>query len=195
MEIAFGLPSDSLNRASDLMWEAFGEKLHRPLGGAERAKRFLVGIADPTTLVVARDGGDLLGAMVLTDSEHRSQADEWAVARDVYGLLAAVPRLILVAPLDTKPPAGCLYVDWIAVAPEARGRGVGSKLLAFAEDVAAQRDLPALALDVVDSNPRAQALYARLGFEVESTRSVWPLSWLYQITSYTRMIKKLPAVV
>jgi len=194
VEITFGLPPDSVDRASELMWEAFCGKLHRPLGGEDRAKQFLIGILDPGTLVVARDGDELLGVMVLTDSEHLSHADEWAVARDIYGTFAAVPRLLLVAPLDTKPPPGCLYVDWIAVAPEARGRGVGSELLAFAETVAAQRGLPALALDVIDTNPRAQALYARLGFDVESTRSAWPFRWLYQVKSYTRMTRKLPAL-
>ncbi|NQU37512.1 MAG: GNAT family N-acetyltransferase [Actinobacteria bacterium] len=146
---------------------------------------------DPATVVLACDGGELLGAMVLTDAEHLSTSDDWAVAREIYGTVGAARRLALLAPLDTKPPVGCLYVDWVAVAPQSRGRGVGSNLLAFADEVAKQRGLSTVALDVVDSNPRAQALYSRLGFDVESTRSVWPFRWLYQIRSYTRMLKTI----
>ncbi len=191
MEIGFGLTAESRLLAAKLLWEAFSGKLQRPLGEVERAQEFLAATLDPETTALTWGDEELLGAVVLTDAEHRSSSDDWEVAREIYGTVGAARRLALLAPLETTPPAGCLYVDWVAVAPQARGRGVGSKLLAFADEVAQDRGLSAVALDVVDSNPRAQALYCRLGFDVESTRSVWPFRWLYQIRSYTRMVKKV----
>ena len=59
--------------------------------------------------------------------------------------------------------AGSPYVGAIAVSREARGRGVGSRLLAFAE-----QHYPAannIFLCVSDFNTRAIALYERLGYE------------------------------
>ena len=55
------------------------------------------------------------------------------------------------------------YVASIAVAPEARGRGVGSEMLRFAEEHFAGRGH--LFLLVSSFNPRAQELYRRSGYE------------------------------
>jgi ribosomal protein S18 acetylase RimI-like enzyme len=57
------------------------------------------------------------------------------------------------------------YVQTICVAPEERSRGIGSRLLAFAE----QRvfcESPNVFLCVSDFNPRARALYERLGYRL-----------------------------
>jgi len=55
----------------------------------------------------------------------------------------------------------------IFVPPERRGTGVADDLMAGAVDVAASQDLPLdrLVLDVDRENDRAQAFYARHGFE------------------------------
>lgn len=53
----------------------------------------------------------------------------------------------------------------VAVAPEARGRGVGARLLDEALDVARSRGVSAVYLEVRDSNAAARALYASRGFE------------------------------
>ena len=189
MDVGFGLPPGQIEVVGELFWQGFSGKLARPLGGQERAKKFIAGTLDPSTLVTAVDQGSVLGAMVVTDRDHLSHADEWQVARKIYGTFGALPRLAMSAPLDTKPPVGALHIDWIAVSPHARGRGVGSKLMAFAHDVARQRGLESMTLDVVDSNPRARELYERLGFTEVSTKSVWPFRRLYGINSYTRMIR------
>ena len=53
----------------------------------------------------------------------------------------------------------------VAVNPEARGRGVGARLLDEALDVARSRGVSAVYLEVRDSNTAARALYASRGFE------------------------------
>lgn len=52
----------------------------------------------------------------------------------------------------------------IATAPAARGRGIGARLLAAAEDVARERGCRALRLEVRVDNPNAIALYERAGY-------------------------------
>lgn len=66
--------------------------------------------------------------------------------------------------LDLRGPlAG--YIQSICVNPDARGRGLGTALLAWAE-ARIFRESPNVFLFVSSFNPAAQRLYARLGFEV-----------------------------
>jgi len=56
------------------------------------------------------------------------------------------------------------YIQTICVASEARSSGIGSRLVAFAEE-RIFRDSPNVFLCVSSFNPRARALYQRLGYE------------------------------
>jgi ribosomal protein S18 acetylase RimI-like enzyme len=68
------------------------------------------------------------------------------------------------------PSAGQYYVCHLGVAPELRGQGLGVRLVThLLAEPARARSMEA-ALDVSVDNPRAQALYERLGFRVETTR-------------------------
>jgi ribosomal-protein-alanine N-acetyltransferase len=55
------------------------------------------------------------------------------------------------------------YIQAICVAPNARGSGVGTQLVAFAEE-RILRETPNVFLCVSSFNPRARALYERLGY-------------------------------
>ena len=56
------------------------------------------------------------------------------------------------------------YVCQIAVRKEARGQGVGKKLLSYVEEIAF-KDWPKLFITVSDFNKRAKKLYEEIGFE------------------------------
>ena len=58
----------------------------------------------------------------------------------------------------------CDFIEEIALLPEAQGRGIGTQLLLDILLAAQRRGVP-VRLSVFVTNP-AQALYARLGFEV-----------------------------
>jgi len=63
-------------------------------------------------------------------------------------------------------PYGCVgspYIQSVAVAEGARGRGIGSQLVAFAERQMAGRRF--IFLCVSSFNQRAQELYSRLGYQ------------------------------
>jgi len=66
------------------------------------------------------------------------------------------------------PPrrADLFYIGNLAIAPHLRGRGLGQRLLEHMHHEARSRGARLTALDVSVENPRAEALYARLGYEV-----------------------------
>jgi ribosomal protein S18 acetylase RimI-like enzyme len=67
---------------------------------------------------------------------------------------------------EHAPEADELYLGDIAVAAPARGRGIGTLLLTEVEAVAREEGKARVELQVVDTNPRARELYARVGYIV-----------------------------
>ncbi len=57
------------------------------------------------------------------------------------------------------------WVYYLAVAHDARGRGLGRALMAAAEEWLNNRDAPKIQLMVRDTNADANAFYAALGYE------------------------------
>jgi ribosomal protein S18 acetylase RimI-like enzyme len=72
-----------------------------------------------------------------------------------------------------KPKNDELYVDHIAVTTDARGMGVGTKLLEWAEEKARERKATRISLGVVHGNP-AKRLYDRFGYVDVSTSTCLP---------------------
>lgn len=60
---------------------------------------------------------------------------------------------------------GYLLLDNIAVAPEAQGKGVGGRLIAFVEAEAVRRGFPELRLYTNEKMTENLTLYPKLGFE------------------------------
>jgi ribosomal protein S18 acetylase RimI-like enzyme len=59
------------------------------------------------------------------------------------------------------------FVAYMAVEPDARGRGLAGALLKAAEDEAKRRGLPYMALMVTEDNEPARTLYERAGYVTE----------------------------
>jgi ribosomal protein S18 acetylase RimI-like enzyme len=81
----------------------------------------------------------------------------------------------LVWTIDFFTGAKNCHISDLAVAPDHDGRGVGSRLLAFAEDWARRSGCRFVTLGVFPGNARARALYERHGYGVELLRMVKPL--------------------
>ena len=82
-------------------------------------------------------------------------------------------------------------MDGIFVEPAARGQGVGTALLNAIEVHCAHQGLRQIRLDVIDTNPRARALYERLGFAERSVLSLGPLRAVFGFSSATEMTKAI----
>lgn len=58
------------------------------------------------------------------------------------------------------------WIGGVGVVPSHRRRGVGSRLMAAAEELCRSRGVSDLCLEVIEGNSRAQKLYDRLGYAV-----------------------------
>jgi ribosomal protein S18 acetylase RimI-like enzyme len=90
-----------------------------------------------------------------------------------FGVLGAPP--VIVRGLRTEavvrpPAAGEFYIGHLGVAPDRRGQGIGEALIAHLLAIGAETGRRRAVLDVSVENPRAQALYSRLGFRVTAER-------------------------
>ncbi|MFD9893370.1 GNAT family N-acetyltransferase [Amycolatopsis sp. NPDC059027] len=65
---------------------------------------------------------------------------------------------------------GCPEINGLDVAEDRRSRGIGTALLATAETCARNRGYHHIGLGVDDDNPRAAALYLRLGYRETGCR-------------------------
>jgi ribosomal protein S18 acetylase RimI-like enzyme len=86
-----------------------------------------------------------------------------------YGIVqgAGIIRRGLRVEAIVPPPKGKLhYVSHLGVAPEMRGQGIGEQLVHHLLEIGRAAGRTTAALDVSVENPRAQALYERLGFVV-----------------------------
>lgn len=119
---------------------------------------------------------------VLIHDLAREEGEDAAEVEDIANIVSALLQSgasdFLVATVDGRP-VGCLqiayrlstwqalpyaYVEDFYLAPEVRGRGVGTKLLDYALQRAEGQGCDKIALDVRRANTAAQRLYERFGF-------------------------------
>ena len=117
-----------------------------------------------------------------------------AVVRDEDGVVVGVMQLAypnelgdltLAWPLYSGSECSCkdIYVEWIAVAPEARGQGVGKKLLDWAAVYARAANRSLLTLTVMWTNP-AIRLYLREGFTIDHLATWNPINLAQGLSSF-----------
>lgn len=75
-----------------------------------------------------------------------------------------VPEYDQAAWTTNPPPEEVMVLHTLVVEPQAKGRGVGSRFVAFYEDYAKTHGCRHLRMDTNERNAAARALYARLGY-------------------------------
>jgi ribosomal protein S18 acetylase RimI-like enzyme len=97
----------------------------------------------------------------------------------------------MLAMLERHGDDRTLLMDGIFVASHARGKGIGSILLRAIEEQAVVLQKDRVRLDVIDTNPRAKALYERFGYQADGGRRTGPLSYLFGFEAATTMYKSV----
>ncbi len=122
-------------------------------------------------VTIAERDGRRVG--ILSDMPVEIMSDPFPTVRKCAGIryLRVMYYALLGLPVFRameKHAEGEWYVQALAVLPEARNQGIGTKLLSIAEEKAAAHGATRLTLDVANDNPGGIRLYSRLGFERES---------------------------
>ena len=183
-----GLPDDQRAHAAAIYHAAFGPKyrllFNRPHGLALLPRLF---VAD--NALVALDGGRLVGLAGLHHAGRRFVGWDWSAYRDTFGLLGGAWRGFWMQ-VDVHPhPADELLLEALAIDPARRGEGIGTHLLAAVYAFAQAHAYRAVRLGVVDTNPRARALYEREGFVAGRTLHLPGMRLLAGFGATTTMIR------
>ena len=139
------------------------------------------GLSDYIWTVLARPGEDILdvGERRYSNEELPFSYKNCVVAElesEVIGMLVAFPMYLpdgpnaanepdpVLAPYAKLEKDNCYYIMGVAVFPEYRGKGIGTKFLEIAEEKAVECNLPQISLIVFEENEGALRLYKRHGF-------------------------------
>ncbi len=142
-------------------------------------------------VVFAERDGVVVGMVsAFTGAQHRGFSEEplkRAAGRSAFRMGCVRTLLGPLWRILNTVAEGDFYLQGIAVDPDLRGAGIGSLLMADAEERARANGAARLCLDVAAKNERARNLYARRGM-AESSR--WPAS-KFMPTVFVRMTKDL----
>lgn len=108
-----------------------------------------------------------LHARCFSEAPRPWTAEEFALLLKIPTTLAAIRPQGFALGRVAGPEAELLT---LAVAPEARGRGLGAALIAAYEAAALARGAEESFLEAAETNPPARALYARLGYRPAGRR-------------------------
>ena len=103
----------------------------------------LVNDLQTETLFAYREGDEILGDVVLNETQDEEYGDvSWSTSQDYRNIV----------------------VHRLAVRPDQQGRGLGRKLMDFAEQWARDNRYDAIRLDTYSQNPRNQRFYTNRGY-------------------------------
>ena len=106
-------------------------------------------------------------------------------------ILTDMPRMsVPLQELENLPPS-TWYVNVLAVLPEHRGKGLGTQLLAVADETGRKFGKKGMSVIVSDANPGACRLYERCGYRETARREMVKDNWTYPGREWVSLTKPL----
>jgi ribosomal protein S18 acetylase RimI-like enzyme len=179
-----------LASAEEFLPAAFGRRIEGVLERLSARGGNLFG-AEHTWVATAE--GRIAGVLLGYTCGEKS-AEDLRTGLALFGLLGLEMAFRFRSLLALRSAIGTLrpgeyYVSNVAVSAETRGKGIGTKLLAKAEEEAREKGCSVIVLDVETENAAAVRLYERLGFLRRSAGP--PLRLGGMAFSFSRMEKPL----
>jgi ribosomal protein S18 acetylase RimI-like enzyme len=147
--------------------------------GRRRAAREEGSFSYRNATIVEHDGqsaGCLIGYEIPDNPE--------AIADDMPAMFRPLQELENLAP-------GTWYVNVLAVRPQCRGQGLGTKLLGLADETARVLAKRGLSVIVTDANMGARRLYERHGYRERARRAMVKEGWENAGASWVLLTKTL----
>ena len=176
------LPSEFKLPAAQLYLSALGEKLVPILGEVDSALRVLTQHINLGNCQTAFCDGRLVGILGLQTQSASFWNPTLKSFITEYGLFGGLTRYCGLCLLHHEMESDEWYIDGIAVEAEMRGLGIGTKLLHHLEHSARQNGIYKITLEVINTNPRAEALYQSLGYREINRTELWPFNRIYRFS-------------
>ncbi|MHC5655574.1 GNAT family N-acetyltransferase [Stappia sp. ICDLI1TA098] len=175
--------------ATRIYVDALIQKLRPFFGTAEAAAGFLGPHMRRDRAVTAIRNGRIVGIAGFNLDGKGLFEPRWRDFRSKFGAFGAAIRVAGLSLLEKQDEPDCLAMDGIAVDETARGAGIGSALLEAVVAIARRKGRKTVRLDVIDTNPRARALYERHGFVAGAPRALGLFEPIFGFTSSTPMTR------
>lgn len=183
-----GLPVEYINDAIELYEQAFGQKFAVAISSKEQRIQLFKKTFNLDYVIGAIDNNKLVGiAGFQTTQGSLTDGITYRSLISQFGLIMGNWAALILGLYERKVDFKQLVMDGIAVHSEARGKGIGSQLLTKVAQHAKEHDFNTVRLDVIDTNPRAKALYERMGFKSTNTEYYPYLKWLLGFSGSTTM--------
>ena len=176
IDYLYYLPNGLRDQAIQLYLHTLRDKLEPILGTDGRAQKAMKRNLVPDRCIVAVCKHQLVGILGIQTNQGSFLNPTLKTMIKTYGLPGGSLRMCGLALLHHSTAPDEIYVDGVAVLNDMRGNGIGSRLLDMAEAMALKKGIRTISLEVIDTNPRAEALYRRLGYIIKKRRTLWPLS-------------------
>ncbi|MBK8314598.1 MAG: GNAT family N-acetyltransferase [Acidobacteria bacterium] len=186
INITRGFSEELRSEAASLFDAAFGPKLCRnPQSRTSLA--VLQDALDPSHAFVATSGGRIIGIAGFKTPDGALTSGIGPRLLRARLVVWRSLRAVTVLALFQRDLPNQLLMDGISVSPEARGCGIGTKLLDRIKHFAAEEGYRTVRLDVIDTNHAARRLYERQGFVATATSRFGYLRWLLGFSAATTL--------
>ena len=129
---------------------------------------------------VIEHGGDCAGCLIGYEIPDRPEP----IGSDLPAMFVPLQELENLAP-------GTWYVNVLAVRPQFRGLGLGTRLLDFADQTGRGLGKRGMSVIVSDANPGARRLYERCGYRKTAARAMVKDDWQNEGHDWVLLTKAL----
>ena len=171
------LPEQHVDSALGILFDAFSNKFRHGLRNTDEFACLFRHDVRRQHCYTALVDGRLMGIVTISTGKpnprefYRVSDRRLFTTFNPYRTMRILFNLFL---LNESLPADEFHVESIAVSRDARGLGIGGKLMQAAEDRARDEGYPLLVLGVLGINTGAIRLYQRLGYRItKTTRGFW----------------------
>ena len=167
MNIELGFKEKDRSQAAALYANAFKRKFAHLIGSEEDVIALLVKGLDPERCFCYYKDDKLVGLAGFHKGKEGLVNITLSDFVSRFGLVKGLTKGFMSAIIFHRNPVSKneILMDGIAVDEDHRGQGIGSQLFDALFEWTKSHDFEALHLDVIDENPKAKALYERLGFQ------------------------------
>jgi len=174
--IQSGLANEFIRAGAVLYTSAFAEKLIPFLGNQEQTADLIESSIVPQNCLAAVKDRSLEGILAIQTCQQCFIQPQMKNLQSHFGFIGGSFRALGLSLIRYQPQPDELYIEALAVAESARGKGVGTRLLDEVIVLAKEQGFKKITLHVIDANPRARQLYERLGFVIKKSQNIWPIN-------------------